>query len=239
MSPEKRTRLGAGHFVETCESYYRGDGAVVANCTETRCSVSPRSRHDDLPRLAWDDVTVPAELAEVVDEISYERVVMNAGTTWDYFPWPLRPGVRQRPRASNDFRQHDAPRRVHRPDRDRLRRARTAGWCGARCRCSVRSTQATPWSARGRVVDKRIDTAGETPRYLVDLEVAIFNQRDELCCPAEVTVELTWPALERPLKRGGRRSRNAAMPSSRIVGVKGGDLVRPLQFQLSEKRVVE
>jgi hypothetical protein len=44
--------------------------------------------------------------------------------------------------------------------------------------------------ARGRVVGKRIDTAGDAPRYLVDLEVAIFNQRDELCCPAEVTVEL-------------------------------------------------
>ena len=44
--------------------------------------------------------------------------------------------------------------------------------------------------ARGQVIGKRIDTAGETPRYLVDLEVSIFNQRDELCCPAEVTVEL-------------------------------------------------
>ena len=44
--------------------------------------------------------------------------------------------------------------------------------------------------ARGRVVAKRINTAGDAPRYLVDLEVAIFNQRDELCCPAEVTVEL-------------------------------------------------
>ena len=44
--------------------------------------------------------------------------------------------------------------------------------------------------ARGRVIGKRIDTAGDAPRYLVDLEVSIFNQRDELCCPAEVTVEL-------------------------------------------------
>jgi hypothetical protein len=43
--------------------------------------------------------------------------------------------------------------------------------------------------ARGRVVGKHIDTAGDKPRYLVDLEVSIFNQRNELCCPAEVTVE--------------------------------------------------
>ena len=28
-------------------------------------------------------------------------------------------------------------------------------------------------------------------RYLVDLEIAIYNQHDELCCPAEVTLELT------------------------------------------------
>jgi hypothetical protein len=28
----------------------------------------------------------------------------------------------------------------------------------------------------------------------VDLEVAIYNQRDELCCPAEVTLDLSTPA---------------------------------------------
>jgi acyl dehydratase len=43
---------------------------------------------------------------------------------------------------------------------------------------------------RGRVVDKRRDTTGDTLRHLVDLEIAIFNQRDELCCPAQVTLEL-------------------------------------------------
>ena len=37
-------------------------------------------------RLAWSDIAVPAELVEVVDEISYQRVVMNPGATWDYFP---------------------------------------------------------------------------------------------------------------------------------------------------------
>ncbi len=42
---------------------------------------------------------------------------------------------------------------------------------------------------RGRVVDKRVDTAGDLPRQLVDLEIAVYNQRDELCCPAEVTLE--------------------------------------------------
>jgi acyl dehydratase len=30
VSPEKTTRLGAGHFIETLETYYRGDGSPVA-----------------------------------------------------------------------------------------------------------------------------------------------------------------------------------------------------------------
>jgi hypothetical protein len=44
--------------------------------------------------------------------------------------------------------------------------------------------------ARSRAIGKRIDTSGDAPRYLVDLELGVFNQRDELCCPAEVTLEL-------------------------------------------------
>ena len=36
--------------------------------------------------LDWDRMTVPAELPEVVDHISYQRVVENTGATWDYFP---------------------------------------------------------------------------------------------------------------------------------------------------------
>ena len=31
--------------------------------------------------LAWSEITVPTELAEVVDEISHQRVVMNPGAT--------------------------------------------------------------------------------------------------------------------------------------------------------------
>ncbi|MFZ0835668.1 MAG: MaoC family dehydratase N-terminal domain-containing protein [Mycobacterium sp.] len=35
VSPEKTTRLGAGHFVETCECYRRDDGTVVATSRNT------------------------------------------------------------------------------------------------------------------------------------------------------------------------------------------------------------
>lgn len=41
VSPEKQTRLGAGHFIETRETYRRGDGAVVAVCTNTLFRYTP------------------------------------------------------------------------------------------------------------------------------------------------------------------------------------------------------
>jgi hypothetical protein len=42
-----------------------------------------------------------------------------------------------------------------------------------------------------RVTDKRSETIGAATRYLVDLEVDVCNQRGDLCCPAEVTLELS------------------------------------------------
>ncbi|MBY0387298.1 MAG: MaoC family dehydratase N-terminal domain-containing protein [Mycobacterium pseudokansasii] len=45
VSPEKQTRLGVGHFVETLETYRRQDGAVVATSRNTlfRFTPGPRS----------------------------------------------------------------------------------------------------------------------------------------------------------------------------------------------------
>jgi len=50
---------------------------------------------------------------------------------------------------------------------------------------------------RPRVIDKRAETTSAATRYLVDLEVDVCNQRGELCCPAEVTVELAPGACRR------------------------------------------
>lgn len=41
VSPEKRTRLGLGHFVETLETYRRQDGAVVATSRNTLFRFTP------------------------------------------------------------------------------------------------------------------------------------------------------------------------------------------------------
>jgi acyl dehydratase len=41
VSPEKRTRLGVGHFVETLDTYTRQDGAVVARNRNTLFRFTP------------------------------------------------------------------------------------------------------------------------------------------------------------------------------------------------------
>ena len=41
VSPEKTTKLGVGHFVETCESFYREDGTLVATNRNTLFRFTP------------------------------------------------------------------------------------------------------------------------------------------------------------------------------------------------------
>jgi acyl dehydratase len=41
VSPEKQTRLGVGHFVQTLETYRRQDGAVVAKSRNTLFRFTP------------------------------------------------------------------------------------------------------------------------------------------------------------------------------------------------------
>ncbi|OBI84635.1 acyl dehydratase [Mycobacterium sp. E740] len=44
VSPQKRTRLGAGHFVETCDEFYREDGTLVAVNRNTLFRFTPEAR---------------------------------------------------------------------------------------------------------------------------------------------------------------------------------------------------
>jgi acyl dehydratase len=140
-------------------------------------------------RLVWDEVTVPADLPEMIDEISYQRVVMNPGATWDYFPGHYDPAYAQ---------EHGHPtifvNTMHIAGFiDRI----ATEWAGPYSRV-VRRTMSMRGSiyagdsmvGRARVTDKRRETLDGTTRYLVDLEVNVSNQRGELCCPARVTLEL-------------------------------------------------
>jgi acyl dehydratase len=136
--------------------------------------------------MTWDEVVVPTDLPETVDEISYERVVMNAATTWDYVPWHYDPEY-----AKNHGHPTIFVNTMHLAGFvDRM----ATEWAGPYSRVVRRKVTllgsiyaGDSMVGRGRAIDKR----RETSRRLVDLEIAVYNQRDELCCPAEVTLELS------------------------------------------------
>jgi acyl dehydratase len=140
--------------------------------------------------MRWDEIAVPSTLTETVDEISYERVVMNSATTWDYIPWHFDPEY-----ARNNGHPTIFVNTMHLAGFiDRI----ATEWAGPHSRVVRRKVtlQGSIYAGdsmvgRGRVVDKRSDTSGEAPRYLVDLQIAVYNQRGELCCPAEVTLEFS------------------------------------------------
>ena len=140
--------------------------------------------------LDWHQLCVPADLPEVVDEISYQRVVMNAAVTWDYFPGHYDPVY---------ARNHGHPtifvNTMHLAGFvDRI----ATNWAGPYSRV-VRRTVTLLGSiyagdamvGRGRALAKRCDRSAGAPRYLVDLEITVTNQRGEVCCPAEVTLEFS------------------------------------------------
>lgn len=140
-------------------------------------------------RLEWDDISVPSDLPEVVDEIDYQRVVMNPGATWDYFPGHFDPLY-----AESNGHPTIFVNTMHLAGFvDRM----ATEWAGPYSRVVRRKVTLAgsiyagdSMVGRGRVIGKRRDES----RCLVDLEIAIYNQRDELCCPAEVTLELSTPA---------------------------------------------
>ncbi|WP_102142024.1 MaoC/PaaZ C-terminal domain-containing protein [Mycobacterium hubeiense] len=135
--------------------------------------------------MIWDEIVVPTDLDEVVDEISYQRVVMNAGTTWDYIPWHY-----DHVYAQNHGHPTIFVNTMHLAGFiDRV----ATGWAGPDSRVVRRKVTllgsiyaGDSMVGRGRVVGKRREKS-----RLVDLEIGVYNQRDELCCPAEVTVELS------------------------------------------------
>jgi acyl dehydratase len=147
-------------------------------------------------RLDWNEITVPTDLPEVVEEASYQQVVMNAGTTWDYFPGHYDPGYAKAQGHPTIF-----VNTMHLAGfADRV----ATDWAGPASRV-VRRKMTLAGSVyagdsmvgRGKVVAKRCETSSGTTRYLVDLEIAVTNQRGELCCPVEMTLEIS-PDPTRP-----------------------------------------
>ena len=118
-------------------------------------------------RLDWHTLTVPVDLPEIVDEISYERVVMNASATWDYFPGHFDPEYAKRHGHPTIF-----VNTMHLAGFvDRI----ATDWAGPYSRV-VRRKIALAGSiyagdtmiGRGKVIGKRCNSSGSKPQYLVD-----------------------------------------------------------------------
>lgn len=139
--------------------------------------------------LCWNDITVPVDLPEVIDEISYQRVVENAGATWDYFPGHFDPKY-----AEEQGNPTIYVNTMHLAGfADRV----ATEWAGPRSRVVRRSLRLASsiyagdtMIGRGRAVAKRRDTSVDPPRCLVDIEIHVINQNGVLCCPVELTLQL-------------------------------------------------
>lgn len=137
----------------------------------------------------FNQIAVPVELPEVVDHISYQRVVENAGATWDYFPGHFDPEY---------ARQQGNPtiyvNTMHLAGfADRV----ATDWAGPSSRVVRRSLRlmgplyaGDTMIGRGRVVAKRRDPSVVPPRCLVDIEIEVTNQHGALCCPVRLTLQM-------------------------------------------------
>ena len=142
--------------------------------------------------ISWDEISVPMELPEVVDEITYQRVVMNSGSTWDYFPGHFDPAYAESQGQPTIF-----VNTMHLAGfADRV----ATDWAGPASRVVRRKMRLTgsiyagdTMVGRARVVAKRCDTTVDPPRHLVDLQIELVNQHGELCCPVELTLQLGQP----------------------------------------------
>ncbi len=137
--------------------------------------------------LDFHQITVPVDLPEVIDHISYQRVVENTGATWDYFPGHFDPEYAQA--QGNPTIYVNTMHLAGFADRV------ATDWAGPRSRVVRRSMRLAgsvyagdTMIGRGRAVAKRRDTSVDPPRCLVDVEIQVTNQHGALCCPVELTL---------------------------------------------------
>jgi acyl dehydratase len=132
--------------------------------------------------ISWEGLTLPLELPEVRDEISYQRVVMNSGSTWDYFPGHFDP---------NYAEKHGHPgifvNTMHLAGfADRV----ATDWAGPQSRVVRRKMRLAGSIYAGDTMVGRGRVIAKLAPGLVELQIDIANQRGELCCPVELTLQL-------------------------------------------------
>jgi acyl dehydratase len=132
--------------------------------------------------MLWADVTVPADLPEVRDEISYQRVVMNSGSTWDYFPGHFDPDYAARQGHPGIF-----VNTMHLAGfADRI----ATDWAGPQSRVVRRKMRLAGSIYAGDTMVGRGRVVAKPARGLVELHIDVTNQRGELCSPIEISLQL-------------------------------------------------
>ncbi len=133
--------------------------------------------------MDWDQITVPTDLPEVRDEISYQRVVMNSGSTWDYFPGHFDPNYAEKHGHSGIF-----VNTMHLAGfADRV----VTDWAGPQSRVVRRKMRLAGSIYAGDTMVGRGRVVAKPASGLVDLQIDIANQRGEVCCPVELTLQLS------------------------------------------------
>ena len=131
---------------------------------------------------AWADVQVGEQLPALVDEITYRRVVMNPGATWDYFPGHYDP---EYARAQGQPTIYANSLHLF----GLLDRAATE-WAGPAAFLVRRGVRLQLSMYAGDTVTVTGSVTGKRDGELVDLELAVTNQHGAPCCTAELTLRL-------------------------------------------------
>jgi acyl dehydratase len=127
-------------------------------------------------------VNVGDELPPLVDEITYRRVVMNPGATWDYFPGHYDP----------DYAKSQGQPTIYANSLHLfglLDRAATE-WAGPAAFVVRRSVRLQMSMYAGDTVTVTANVTGMRDGGLVDLAMAVTNQHGIACCTAEMTLRL-------------------------------------------------
>ncbi|MBE3558092.1 MAG: hypothetical protein IMW89_02570 [Ktedonobacteraceae bacterium] len=144
-----------------------------------------------LHQRSWEDVQDGETLPRITMEVSFKKVILNAATTWDYFPGHHNP----------DYARQQGQKTIYISTLffqgfiDRV----VTDWAGpatfiVRRKMSMqRSIYAgDTMYGEGRVIRRYRDNQG---RHLVELEVIVGNQ-DGPCCPASVVIWLPRRSAE-------------------------------------------
>ena len=131
---------------------------------------------------AWADVQVGEDLPVLVDEITYRRVVMNPGATWDYFPGHYDPEY-----ARSQGQPTIYANSLHLFGL--LDRAATE-WAGPTAFLVRRAVRLQLSMYAGDTVTVAGSVTGKRDEGLVDLQLSVTNQSGAPCCTAELTLRL-------------------------------------------------